>query len=166
MFDRAIYNINYKRLMLQHVPTELRKPKLLALITALLSPVVHVYAIFNNYKLEVEYRLKLTPQVCSMQWHLNNLYDYDQRRIYIEDAPRLDTMILRQEVEGREVVLPLEGEEEAEGIMYLEEESLAMTDDFIVVMPLELQGNINELQLRARIDAVKLPTKKYTIRYE
>lgn len=69
------------------LPVRRRMPKIIALLTALLSPVLYVYNIFITTKNNIFYRLSHTGQVIVMTAALNDVFDPVDRGIYITDGP-------------------------------------------------------------------------------
>ncbi|WP_346237774.1 hypothetical protein ABDK00_001690 [Niabella insulamsoli] len=122
---------------------------------------MHIYSLFINYKIGIEYKLLISPQVCFLEKFLNDHYDFDLRRIAIADPDYKDTSVLYLEAEDDELVMYNEGENEAEGVFYTSAEANGLAGIFIVTIPAELNEHIPVMT--AQLKALKLPTTKFEI---
>lgn len=162
-FARKIYQLNFRRLILQLMPVRLRMPKLTSLFLSLTSPVGVLYAQFVGFKKEVEYQITVTPQVCYLVKMLNDQFDYSLRRIIIRDPQYFDTLQVYTRAEQR--IRPLYTRPEAQKLVpYKSAEGSVAGEDFIIVLPLGFSVDIEAIS--SKIKKHCLPTKKFTITYE
>lgn len=80
------YNINYNQLAALLTPTFLRKPKLLAFLSALVLPIQHLHIKWLLKRERDWYIINHTGQVYSLRNALNDFLDPSLRRIYISDG--------------------------------------------------------------------------------
>src|SRR5689334_19495606 len=160
--NERIFDIKYKKLTTWLVPQVLRKPKKMALLNALVSPVVFIYNLFLINRRNNLYKLMITPQVCYVEMALNDKYDNGNRQIKIVQPKRKDPLFLYKKIELRPVHLFTKGEAaKPKAILYQKGEASAFQYDFIVQVPATVAFNMNEMM--AVIDNYILPDKVYKI---
>jgi hypothetical protein len=160
--NQRIFDINFKKLITWLVPEVLRKPKLMALLYALASPVVYIYNLFMINRRNNLYKLMITPQVCYVEMALNDKYDSSNRQIKIEQPKRKDPLFLYRKVENKPVHLFTKGEApQPNTVLYQKGEASAFQYDFVVQVPATVAFNMNEMS--AVIDSYILPDKVYKI---
>lgn len=107
-----IYDINIKRLALLTLPTWLRKPIVGALIYTGVTPIARMLQVLRSFRQDTTYRLSHNGQVCKLRCVLNDEFDFEQRRIQIEDNDSMESVeastIWKREV-GRWAMLPRRG---------------------------------------------------------
>ena len=83
-----MYSINFTTLIANLLPHFLRKDKMLAWLYSLLSPARYLFAEFLLYRDKKLYEARITGQVNSLEWMLNDKFysDGGLRNIYIHDA--------------------------------------------------------------------------------
>ena len=155
-----IYNISYKKFIKWNVPFDLRKPKMMALLTAFVRPIVQVYQAFYRNRKSNLYKLLITPQVCYLERMLNDRFDATQRRIFIGDGEWHDPFYLYQEAELKDQYLYTEAENQPV-YLWTDSEAGDYKDDFIVFVPKTLVFNINEM--KGLLDVFKLVGTRYKI---
>ena len=84
-FDR-IYIIDYNKLVVWLLPTFLRKVKLFTWLQVLIAPIKELYSDFLKFRKRVNYKLSHNSQVCYLQKVLNDVFDTELKRIYIENG--------------------------------------------------------------------------------
>ncbi len=89
-----VYSLHIGRLIKLSLPTFLRKPKTLAFLNALFKPMLSQYNAFVAYKDDAIYRVSHNGSVTLLQKVLNDAFDDSQRRIYINNVQRRDTLRL------------------------------------------------------------------------
>ncbi len=159
-FDKNIYHLDWRRLVRMLLPVNMRKARMIALSEAANSSLIWLYAQFLNFKLAVEYQLTITPQVCYLQRLLNDRFDFTLRRITIVDAPTYHAILLSIQIESKQLLLPLQGEENPIALP-LRSEVAQYSSDFIIRMPNDVVYDIHELS--AVLSKYKLSTKKFHI---
>lgn len=159
--NERIYDIAYKKLVNSLVPQVLRKPKMIALLYALVNPVVYVYNLFLINRRSNLYRLMITPQVCYVEMALNDKYDGVARRIKIVRPKSYNPLFLYKKIENKPVYLYKKNEGAPKTWLIQKGEAGAFQFDFIVQVPATVVFDINEMM--AVIDTYILPEKVYKI---
>ncbi len=156
--DKQYYKIDFKKLALLLLPTFLRKSRLAAFISLLITPVKRMYNAFRDQQRQDWYRLNHNSQVFSLKNVLNDAFDCDHRRIDIIDAKGTERVYIHTPVENKPLYI---GQNEA---VYIYTQAEYDNDfDFEVVIPLGLEYDV--YKLRALINEYKLVTKKYLIKH-
>jgi hypothetical protein len=159
--NERIYDIAYKKLVNSLVPQVLRKPKMIALLYALVNPVVYVYNLFLINRRSNLYRLMITPQVCYVEMALNDKYDSSARRIKIARPKSYNPLFLYKKIENKPVFLYKKNEGAPKTWLIQKGEASSFQFDFIVQVPATVVFDINEMM--AVIDSYILPEKVYKI---
>lgn len=159
--DRKIYQFDWHRLTRELLPVMLRKPHLLAVVEACVSALIAVRARFMNFKLDVEYDLTITPQVCYLERMLNDKFDYSQRRIRIVDGVSYDPVLLSLSEEAKPVLLTANSQEGAAVLLPLQSEVAQFSSDFVVTVPENVV--FDEKRMSALMHKYKLAAKVFTI---
>lgn len=160
--NERIYDISYKKLVTSLVPQVLRKPKMLALLNALINPVVYVYNLFLINRRNNLYRLMITPQICYVQMALNDKYDSSDRRIKIVRPKSYNPIFLYKKIENKPHYLYQKRETTKPKTHLIQKgEAGSFQFDFIIQVPATVAFNINEMM--AVIDSYILPDKVYKI---
>lgn len=150
------------------LPSAIRKGRLHTLLALMLAPVVYIYKMLRNYRDEKTYRLEHNGQVYSLEKiireHCNN------NKCYIEDGEYVaETMVPydgKDSLANYQVDIPYDGDANHQvSVMYAGFGQIQQ-NDFIVCLPQELQGNIDEAGLRSKIDEYKVAGKLYSIVYK
>ena len=81
-----MYNLNIDKLLVLLTPTFLRKPKLVAWLRMLATPLHKVLYDFQRARQADLYNLAHNSQVCYLRKALNDEFDDEQRRIQIGRA--------------------------------------------------------------------------------
>jgi len=152
-----IFNINYLKLVVLLTPPDIRKSRLLALLMALINPVRSLYGSFTNNRANNLYKLAQNGQVCYLQKALNDSFDPELRRIFIDAGSRFERQYIYTSGEQQPNYL---------GKIYLQpNSSFADTGvDFKVIVPQSF--DLKNHQMKALIDFYKLASKRYTIEHE
>ena len=159
--NERIYDIAYKKLVNALVPQVLRKPKLIALLYAVVNPVVYIYNMFLINRRSNLYRLMITPQVCYVEMALNDKYDNVGRRIKIVRPKSYNPLFLFEKIENKPIYLFRKDEGAAKTFLIQKGEAGSFQYDFIVQVPATVPFDINEIM--AVIDTYILPEKVYKI---
>lgn len=149
-------NVDFDKLGKLLLPLKLRQPKLMALVKGYLQPMITLHYNWTQFRNKKLYELEHTGQVCFLRGALNDAFDVDLRRIYIDGTggDALKTYIYTP------------GEEQPEylGKLWLRN-SLEFEDDgadFLVYVPIAIANALN-YELRALIDFYKVASKRYLI---
>ena len=161
------YNIDYAKLALLLLPTELRKPLISAYAISAVRPLDLLHEEFMQWANALETEPK--AQVCYMRGLLNDEFDYYDRRILVRVSPiDFDYYLCWMESQNKPVMLW--GEDTEDGTPYLlsKDGYIGSTNtDFDVVFPkghtLSSEENI---RIRSIINQHKLASKTYRIIHE
>lgn len=155
------FDVNWDILVINLLPTFLRKPALVGYVQALISPIETLYYKWYNWRIDNIYKLDHTGQVCSLRGSLNDKFDPIERRIYIGDGQFYDTIYIYTEAEGQKINIYTEGEEPT--IWLRTESETADTGlDFIVFVPTAIVA-LRIYALRAHIELYKAGGFRYSI---
>jgi hypothetical protein len=155
-----IFELNIRKLFINLLPTFLRKPGIISVVSAVATGMQHLYTRITTNRNANLYKLNHTPQVASLEHLLNDRYDSRHRRIYITDGDYRQQILLYRKVELRDI--PLYRSEEQNDIpLYLSEEAGFIDESFIVHIPVEL--DILEAEIRVMVDFFKLVGRKFKI---
>lgn len=160
------YDINLRKWILLLLPTYHRRPFLAVLVYCTIAPLRYIYVKFLALRNDSIYRLEHNGQTCYLRAVLNDMFDAGKRRITVTDYEQTTsegkTIYMREldnetVVAGREVMAPLvvnrRGFVGVSGI------------DFMINLPAEMEGTIDDVRLRAFVNAYKLVSKRYIINY-
>ena len=153
--------------ILKLVPDALRKCRLTLLLQALLMPMKYVYEKFLTFKKDKDYRLDHNGQVFSLR---NIIREYcGDERCDITDGEYVNEIMMPYDAEGRlvnyQVHVPYDGNVNPQVNVTYAGLGQIRQNDFIVRLPKELQGDIDEAGLRSMIDGYKIAGKEYEIVY-
>jgi hypothetical protein len=163
MINIKRYIIDYVKFVTERLPDpEIRRVEVVAFAMALVSPVITLYNQLLAFRSLLLYKLTITPQVCYLEKMLNDQYDSDLRRIYIEDAIHYESLFLFLEGENLPIFISTEGESAPITFVYSEgETNTDGSNDFIVFYPLGLSFEMNEMI--SLIRTYKLASKLFSI---
>lgn len=150
------YSIDYNRLVCLLLPTFLRKAKLVAMLQAFLKPLDGLHYIWILFREANIYKLEKTGQICYLRGALNDTFDPDFRRIYIDGSGG--------DAEKTFIYNPAENQTKYLGTLYIRT-ALEFADngaDFLVYMPSSIVAT-QIFELEALIDFYKLAGKRYLI---
>lgn len=153
----------YRRLVVSMLPIVLRKPTTIGLLNAMITPVMVLQGLFNEFRRQTSYDLSINGQVCFLQKMLNDRFDVSLRRITIEDANTFQRLYLYTRNENKPISLHTRAENKP--VYLFKKEDFADTGfDFYV----NLNGvTLTEQELvlmRILLNQYKLTTKTYQIR--
>jgi len=156
-----VFQINFKKLAVEWLPTFLRKSLFNAFVLVLISPLEALYIEFLRARKQNLIRITTTCQKFSMQKRLNDYFDPLERRIQIVKAVLFDGVYLYTEAEDDQWKTKTQWLYIDSFPVYLYTEAELNSDyDFIVKIP---ATGINQLQLRAEIEYYMLQSKNYKI---
>jgi hypothetical protein len=150
------YKVDFNSLALNFQLPALRLPKLMAFVYSAVKPMISLHYNWGRNREANLYRLAHTGQVCYLRKALNDSFDVDLRRIYIDGTGGA----------AGKTYIYTPGEEQPKylGKIYLRD-SLEFADtgaDFLVYVPTSIAETMN-YELRALIDFYKLASKRYLI---
>ncbi len=163
-FPTNIYNLSLPRFVTLLLPINLRKTKMLSWLFALITPYKELLTWFKIFRQESSYKIVHTPQVYSMENVLNDAFDPQLRRIYIQDGLYKSAVYFYEPAESKPVHF---FEITPEVYFYEPEELLKLDVDFVVVLPSGmLLTEAETFRIKSLIDYYRLPDKTYNLRYE
>ena len=127
-----IYIVDYRKLTTLLIPTFLRKIKNIVWLDTLVTPIKNLYIDFLNYRKKVNYKLSHNSQVCYLQKVLNDAFDTDLKRIYIENGIFLQALYVYASQEELPVYIDTQ-------YIYSDADLIGGQEDFIVLVPIELK---------------------------
>lgn len=156
------YRVDFARLVLLLLPSLLRRPRQVALLQWLTTPVRTLYARFVAYEAQVRRELSYNSQVLLFEAALNDRFDPALRRIYISNS----------DVELQPVYVNFVAEQQPNPVLYFQSEGQApvylfrwvefsQQADFVVHAPAVLRGRTG--QINALIRRLKLTNKQYLL---
>lgn len=172
--NENIYNIHWERFRHMLVPGLVRKPKLLAMLKALLVPQVLEYERFRAFASSAVYRVSHNGSIVSLTEMLNDKFNAENwrelppdERIYIRNIQQKDAVRFYSDAANKEVGF-YSAPNQTVGFRYSLEFNPDAAD-FTVYVPVALQPGAPELlegfliRMRGQLDYYKLYAKKYRI---
>lgn len=157
-----VFDINFKKLAIEWLPTYNRMPIFSAMVLVMVAPVELLYNEFLKARKQNIIRINTTCQKFSMQKRLNDYFDPVERRIEIVKAVLFEGTYLYTEAEDDQWKTKTQWLYVDSLPIYLYTESELNSEfDFIVKVP----TGLNELQLKAEIEYYMLQSKNYRIEY-
>lgn len=149
------YNIDFYKWAVLLLPTDLRKPKMIAFVKTLVTSIADLHAEFLKKRSADEFILNHNGQVCHLRKALNDLFDENLRRIQIGNGNQFK----RQYIYTRSEQLP-----KYLGKIFLKDRSDYADSgvDFIVYVPNNIYLT-RKIELDKWIEIFKKGTKKYKI---
>jgi hypothetical protein len=153
-----MFSVDWNKLIAFLLPTFLRKSKQIAWLKVLTKPVVNLYDKFLEFRIQQLFKTLFTSQIIYLEHLLNDVFDKDLRRIYIDnDADKLGLFIYDSEADTFMIT-----DDEATTIMLGSDESYNQEFDFTVMVP---EGLVfDENRMRAWINLYRFAGIKYQIK--
>ena len=149
-----MYNLNIDKLLILLTPTFLRKPKLVAWLRMLATPLLKVLYEFQRARQADLYNLAHNSQVCYLRKALNDEFDDEQRRIRIEDGKQKQRLCIYPRSANKPLYL-------GKLFLYQRGDYIDGGVDFIVVLPKDL--TYDKYKLEALVNFYKLAGKRWQI---
>ena len=149
-----MYNLNIDKLLVLLTPTFLRKPKLVAWLRTLATPLHKLLYEFHRARQADLYNLAHNSQVCYLRKTLNDEFDDEQRRIRIEDGKQKQRLYIYPRSANRPLYL-------GRVFLYQRGDYIDGGVDFIVVLPKDL--TYDKYKLEALVNFYKLAGKRWQI---
>lgn len=146
--------LNIDKLVVLLLPTFLRKPKLVAWLRTLATPLHKLLYAFQQARTADLYNLAHNSQVCYLRKALNDEFDPQQRRIRIEDGKQNERLYIYSRSANRPLFL-------GKVFLYQRGDYIDGGVDFIVVIPQGLQ--YDKYKLEALVNFYKLAGKRWQI---
>lgn len=154
------YNVDFNVAIEDHLPVDDRLPKRKGWLRALMVGVKALHAEFMAYRAAVLYDLGHNSQVFSIQAALNDVFDPENRGIYISDGPNMEPLFEYTEAEDKPLFEYTEAE--AQPIYeYTDAETVLVGLQFIVYVPsaAAILPGYDVVRLRSIVDKYRLPGK-------
>ena len=155
------FNINFRKLAVEWLPTFLRSPLIVAFSFVMISPLERLYIEFLKVRRDHIDRMSHNFQKFSMQKWLNDVFDFAERRIKIVSGVNYYGIFLYTKAEDDAQFTKtkwLYGD--ASPIYLRTKDELSVEFDFIVEIP---DTGIDQEQLKAEIEYYMLQSKNYKI---
>lgn len=148
------YKVDWDKLILLLLPTFLRKSVLYSFVRALVSPIASLHYSWEQMRAANLLKLSYNGQRCYLRKALNDRFDPDLRRIFIDEIPQLEENYIYQPEENLDYYLDT---------MYLDLDYTegGETVDFVVYVPADVMNKINEII--ATLEFYKLAGKLFKI---
>ena len=149
-----MYNLNIDKLLVLLIPTFLRKPKLVAWLRTLATPLYKLLYDFQRASQDDLCNLAHNSKVCSLRKALNDEFDDEQRRIRIEDGKQKQRLYIYPRSANKPLYL-------GKVFLYQRGDYIDGGVDFIVVLPKDL--TYDKYKLEALVNFYKLAGKRWQI---
>tara|TARA_R100001369_G_C3292743_1_gene164213 strand:- start:638 stop:1156 length:519 start_codon:yes stop_codon:yes gene_type:complete len=170
MIPNAIYTVDFNKFVKQLLITFLRKAKTLALVRAVIKPLITGYTVFETFKTRQIYITGHNAQITLFQQALNDGFDATQRRIYIANAVIEDTEHYYDPEYGEPLFFYDDGDGDPQ--YFLDRSTFNQTGgNFSVNVPVAMEEAdptdklLFETALKAEIERYKIFGTTYTIKY-
>ncbi|MFN3271169.1 MAG: hypothetical protein ACK40Y_01255 [Cloacibacterium caeni] len=160
VFAEKCFELDFKKLILIYLPTFRRKYITFNFLHVLISPIEKMYIDFLKLRKANLDKLTHTYQICSIRKRLNDVFDRTERRIKIYSSQTYAGLYLYTEAEDDVIHSKTKYLCENKPIYLRTQAELYQEFDFIVEIP---NTGINEIELKAEIDFLKIESKRYQI---
>ena len=160
VFAEKCFELDFKKLILMYLPTFRRKYITFNFLYVLISPIEKMYIDFLKVRKRNIDSLTHNYQICFIRKRLNDVFDRTERRIKIYSSETYVGLYLYTENEDDTIRSKTKYLSENKPIYLRTEAELYQEFDFIVEIPIT---GINEIELKAEIDFLKLESKRYQI---
>ena len=169
VYNEKCFELDFKKLILMYLPTFRRKYITFNFLYVLISPIEKMYIDFLKVRKRNIDSLTHNYQICSIRKRLNDVFDRTERRIKIYSSETYAGLYLYTENEDDAIRSKTKYDAIRSKTKYLSENKpiylrteaeLYQEFDFIVEIP---NTGINEIELKAEIDFLKLESKRYQI---
>lgn len=131
-------------------------------LKSLVAPLFSLNAIFGVYVDEVRAQLYMTGQVIYMEHYLNDIFDNNARRIYIEDGDASLPLIMYNKDETDSFTIYNKSENQTDSIL-LNRSDLENQVDFKIKIPWENIPTIEKNKMAAHVNKYKIAGKRFSI---
>lgn len=157
-----IIKIEFKKLAVLTTFVEWRKSKFMSFVWSLIAPVEDANRRFLKFRTKSIYKVVHNGTVILLTKVMNDLFDPEERRIYITDSLSITPLRIYTKAETRPLYI---------GKKYIRQqfEQGDLGTDFYVIFPLALKPAVEvdiynlENRIKSELNYYKLATKKYKI---
>ena len=160
VYNEKCFELDFKKLILMYLPTFRRKYITFNFLYILILPIEKMYIYFLKVRKANIDKLTHNYQICSIRKRLNDVFDRTERRIKIYSSQTYAGLYLYTEADDDVVHSKTKYLSENKPIYLRTEAELYQEFDFIVEIP---NTGINEIELKAEIDFLKIESKRYQI---
>lgn len=157
------YKIDMDKLVTHLLPVALRKPMLHALMRALLIPVKALHARFIEYRDSVNDKLSYNAHVIYLEKFLNDLYGFENNKIYITDLVLHADVYLYNKDENQEPLYLYDKDEGGKDTYLYGSPALNLTGSFIVNIPASIDTPDTRKTIQKWVDYYKYAGTTYKI---
>jgi len=148
------YKVDFNKLPVSLMLVGVRKPAVLGFLWSFIKPLTTLHQLWQVMRLDNIYKLEHNAQVCYFRAALNDRFDPDLRRIYIDEGTTSNTTYIYTPGEHRPKYI---------GTIYLYQAlEVEGGADFFVYVPSEILAS-QLYEIRALIDFYRLGGKRYLI---
>ncbi|MEM6298972.1 MAG: hypothetical protein AAF740_09830 [Bacteroidota bacterium] len=152
------------------LPIQFRKPFHFGWLMACLKPIQTLHERFLSYAQEARIDANANSQTAVFEWLLNRRFNNSGTEIYIENVYLNRTLAQEYRFYITENQFPSSywfflSEQNAQSYSVYLSELFSRGQTFIVHVPIALQGVIDENELQAVVNELKLTDKTYAINY-
>jgi hypothetical protein len=160
------FELNYNKLIFWLNHPHLTKSNLYDFIRALIAPISQLKSFFDKFKKSISYKIMITGQVVYLERALNDEFDYNERRIFIEDIYKQPSTNLYDRADwdqlaDSEKVYLYDRNDEIPQNLY-DRDSGADAGGFVIHVPFMLSEQ-QRIKMHALVRYYKLPGKNYMI---
>ena len=158
-------NFKIKKFIVQYLGALFGKETQQKLMYMFLYPLTNLWEEYSTFRTNQSYLINITSQVFSIENHLNNLYDNQDRGISLSNGLYFKIQYIAKRVEELPAILmPKRGEATTTEAPYfaLKSES-SQYSNFIVNVPNSLSNN--ETQIKAEVNKIKTAGKQFVIKF-
>jgi hypothetical protein len=160
------YRVDFPRLVVLLLPALLRRPRQVAWLQWLTTPIRSLYDRFVPYEADVRRELSYDSRVLLFEKALNDRFDPAARRIYITNSDvELEPVYVNFMTEGQTNPVAHFQDEGAPPLYLYRWVEFSGVADFIVHVPSILRQPQIISQLRAVIQRLKLANKQYLLAF-
>lgn len=171
----GLFDVDYDTWIWRNLPISLRKGQHFAWLKATVAPVKYLNMLFRGFRVANLYKLRHNGQVFSMEQVLNDVFDFDLRRIRIVDGVYYDPAYTFTDAEAQPVFIDLDSEISSGVIddpdpvpLYTESETFGSGYQFIVRVPSDVTATANYSlnRMKSEINKYRLASKSnYNIEF-
>lgn len=160
------FELNYNKLIFWLNHPHLTKSNFYDFIRALIAPISQLKSFFDKFKKSISYKIMITGQVVYLERALNDEFDYNERRIFIEDiykqtATNLYDRADWDQLADSEKVYLYDRDDDIPVDLY-DRGSGTDAGGFVIHVPFML-GEQQRIKMHALVRYYKLPGKNYMI---
>lgn len=165
-----MFNLDFKRLILQLLPTFFRQPLIFGLMRAAIIPIEYVYATFSQYRAAHIYKLQHNGQVCYLRAVLNDAFQSSYGKFDILNMEKEGDWVYAITESGSKLTVSSAEDQKVNGqyvdngqvvpVVYSEFSLNEAQNDFIVAVPFDLYSDNMLISIASLVNQYKLISKR------